>query len=175
MALILNVIKKSAPVDFLPNYVNDDSIQIQTGFFYTASKNFVNAQNSVRCCFLNEDSDLVNAYEKYKSQISAILQNNLTTKACYKVTEIVLDIVINKNGEIAALNVEKPSCDERFNKNVVDSISRLSFPAIPLELNRSSFSFKYSVKTKENDSLWQAFIDGRWFGAKQYVPTCIWD
>lgn len=171
----LDAIRKSNPVDSLPDYVSDDSIQVQFGFFYNPLRNTDSIQNSTSCGFLDANSNLVSVYENYKKEVSTILQANLTTKACYKITEIILDITIDKYGQISCINIEKPSSDKNFDKNVVSSISRSSFPAIPLEFNRSSFSFKYSVKTKNNDNLGQAFVDGTWFGAKQYVPCVIWD
>lgn len=171
----LDAIRKSNPVDSLPDYVSDNSINVQFGFFYNPLRDTNSIQNTTSCGFLNDNSSLVKIYENYKKQIATILKENLTTKACYKITEIVLDITIDKYGQISCINIEKPSIDENFDKNVVSSISQSSFPAIPLEFNRNTFAFKYSVKTKKNDNLWQALVDGRWFGAKQYVPCVIWD
>lgn len=173
--LALDAVRKSNPVDSFPDYVKDDSIQVQFAFFYNPLRDSNAIQYTTSLGLLDKESNLVKTYETYKKQITKVLNDSLTTKACYKITEVVVAITIDKNGQIIALNIEKPSIDKNFDKNVADSLSQASFPAIPISFNMDKFSFKCSVKTKTNDSFSQAYREGKWFGAKQYDMSVLWD
>lgn len=172
----LNAIKSAIPFDVLPEGTNKKPVQIQFGFFYNSLRSRQqNNQYSTNCFLMDSDSILVKDYENYKSQITYVLDGHLPQNRYGIKKDILLNVLVNKKGEILEVNVTKSSGSKSFDKYIVSSLKKCSLPPIPDSMNTDIFSFGYSIKTQKNAFKTDFFESIGWLWEKKLKDQCIWE
>ena len=171
----INAINSSAPFDFLPNELIEDSIQVQFGFFYSVLKDYNGNQYKTTFCLVDKDSSLIRDYQNYKKQVESVLWMNSPQIKYYHPKDIKLRLVIDKNGKVLYLAIKKSSGDLKFDNQILKLLKQASFPPIPGSLNRADIGLDYSlIRATDNKS--NPFLENCvWLGAKGLIPTYTWD
>jgi len=141
----LLAIYKAAPFESLPKDFQGNSIDVQFTFNYNVFENKEKVSP-------NENYKTTTDYVFYKKQVETILSYHLPHGLYFKEKYLMLNIDINKNGQIESIEKQASSGDITYDNKAIASLKKSSFPPIPDSLNVSDFKLNYMVKVQKQNT-----------------------
>lgn len=144
---ILDTIAKSVPMEALPDGLGVDSTNVQLTFNCVREKGKLGYVHNVNASIKN-----IKGAEAYTEQVDAIIAAALKGKRYYHHKDVVLELVINKTGKLKYVKMQKSSKDKNFDRKILATVQKASFPQIPSELGMDSIKFNYEIVTQRGYS-----------------------
>lgn len=145
---ILDAIMKSVPFKPLPSNVKDECRNIQINFSYEKTSDKNNPKKYVVADISSNDG-----YDEYIEQVEKIVSHRLKDRTYFCKKDIILEMNINKNGELTYVKLKNASPKDRFirkefNRKTLVAIQKIYFPPIPDEVSMSNIMINYRVLTQ---------------------------
>lgn len=140
---IYDAISKSVPLEVLPANFRAESANVQLTFNYEKLKKQHTCEYNVKAVV-----NPVPGYDKYKKEIEKVISNKLASRRLVFKKDIILEISINKNGNLKYVKATSPTKSKMFNREIIFAIQQMSFPPIPDELGIDNITINYEVVTR---------------------------
>lgn len=166
---VVDVINNSVPFSPLPTQFSENSKNAIVTFEYNYDKK---SKNPVY--YVSSQIDNRKGYDKYTQEIEAVISNALDGKRLFLYKDILLELSIDKTGKLEYVKIKRPTRSTSYNRYIVSTIQKLSFPPIPEEMNANNFTTDYQIVTQREPRLKDLMIDYCiYFGTKRLNSFCI--
>lgn len=151
---ILDTISNSLPVNALPAGYNQDDANIRLNFQYSGTTK----ENKIGTHDIRANVKIINGYDKYTKQVEDVIADSLKGRRVLFHKDLLLEMTINKNGQLKYVKVKTPSKDKNFDRTTLSILQKTSFPPIPQEMGLDNITLNYEVVTQRGYT-WRDFLD----------------
>lgn len=140
----LDAIAKSVPMDAFPSNINAPTTNVQLNFYYKKVKE---KGKKIETHFVTASVLNVEGYDKYTNMVERIFKDNLKNENTLFEKRLVFEAQINSVGKLKYIKIKEPSNSENFDREVLKTLSKSSFPQFPETINSDSITLKYELIT----------------------------
>lgn len=141
---VFDTILNSVPFEALPAGLESDSKKIQLVFNYNSSNKLGEPEH-----YITANSNNIKGYDKYIKQVECIISSSFEGKKYASNQDLLLEMNIDKTGKLVYVQLQKPSQNKNFDREILSIVQKTSFPPIPDEMNLNNFIQKYEVFTQK--------------------------
>lgn len=140
-----DAVAKSVPMDAFPAEIAAPTTNIELNFRYKKEK-LENGQNFTTQ-FVTASVLNVEGYDKYTQMVENIFKDCLKNKSSFFGKKLVFEAQINNLGKLKYIKILEPSSSKMFDRSVLLTLRKTSFPQFPETINSDSITLKYELIT----------------------------
>ena len=150
---VIQAVKKSSPFKPFPTDLNISSVKITSQFQHSVYKyqapvnQSINSEPYVRLGItpVEPPEEAKKAYNDYTRKISKYLFDRIPSTYSYIPKEPILKCIIQKDGTLKNVSLERTSGIEDYDKKIIETYSNLRVPPFPAELSKYFEEIPYSA------------------------------
>lgn len=163
---IVDAISKAVPMETLPAGFKSDSATIQLVFNYSKQDNV-----NIPTHYVSANVNNIKGYDEYTKLVQKVIANRVDDKRYFFYKDLVLEIVINKDGKLNYVKVQRPSKDKNFDRKIIADLQMASFPPIPKETGLDSIKLNYELVTQRKRMLKDFICDYLAYGFRTRLKS----